>query len=205
MDVQMPGMGGIAATRAIRALPCGAALPIVAITANVLPDQIRSFRKAGIDDHVGKPINRHDLKTKLDRRLEARCDASAAPVLDGATFDTIADLLGPAKTLSTLQKLVVELETRFVPPPSGAEGSERFARDAHVVNSVAGMLGFGELSRRCGELLALRPGADGFAAAATVVVLANDATSRHVVAIIGEREAAARPVQERQRFAASTR
>ena len=169
MDVQMPGMGGIAATQAIRALPFGTALPIIAMTANVLPDQIRAFREAGMDDHVGKPINRHDLRTKLERWLEARRDAPALsdqkPLLDNTTFDTIAGLLGPAKTLSTLQKLVVELETRFV-PSLGQEAHERFGRDAHVVTSVAGMLGFNELSRCCAEILALRPGDDvGFAAA----------------------------------------
>ena len=209
MDVQMPGMGGIAATQAIRALPFGTALPIIAMTANVLPDQIRAFRDAGMDDHVGKPINRHDLRTKLERWLEARRDAPAPsdqkPLLDNTTFDTIAGLLGPAKTLSTLQKLVVELETRFV-PSLGQEAHERFGRDAHVVTSVAGMLGFNELSRCCAEILALRPGDDvGFAAAARAVVLAKDATSRRVIAMIGERTTASRSDQERQRFAVSTR
>ncbi len=209
MDVQMPGMGGIAATQAIRALPFGVTLPIVAMTANVLPDQIRGFKEAGMDDHIGKPINRQDLRAKLDRWLEARRDAPAMPdrmpVLDEATFETIAELLGPAKTLSTLQKLIVELETRFV-PPHGEEAHERFDRDAHVVTSVAGMLGFNDLSRCCAEILALQPGdVLGFAGAARAVVLAKDVTSRRVIAMIGERTTAARPDQERQRFAASTR
>ena len=206
MDVQMPGMGGIAATKAIRALPDCARLPIIAMTANVLPEQIRGFREAGMDDHVGKPILRQDLRAKLARWLDAPAVPDRPPVLDDATFDTIAALLGPAKTLSTLQKLVVELEARFVPAPQGDEGREQFARDAHVVTSIAGMLGFGELSRCCAYLLAL-PSDDavGLDAASRAVVVAKDATSRRVVAMIGERLAPLRDDQERQRFAASTR
>ena len=59
MDVQMPVMDGLTATREIRALEGarGAATPIVAMTANVLPDQIATCLAAGMDDHIGKPIN----------------------------------------------------------------------------------------------------------------------------------------------------
>jgi PAS domain S-box-containing protein len=58
MDVQMPVMDGLAATRAIRALdlPRLKRLPIIAMTANVLPDQVQKCLDAGMDDHLGKPI-----------------------------------------------------------------------------------------------------------------------------------------------------
>ena len=59
MDVQMPVMDGLSATRAIRALPGPHArsTPIIAMTANVLPDQVQKCRDAGMDDHIGKPIS----------------------------------------------------------------------------------------------------------------------------------------------------
>ena len=59
MDVQMPIMDGLTATREIRAMEGarGAATPIVAMTANVLPEQIANCLAAGMDDHLGKPIN----------------------------------------------------------------------------------------------------------------------------------------------------
>jgi PAS domain S-box-containing protein len=59
MDVQMPIMDGLTAARQIRALPQASAktTPIVAMTANVLPDQIRKCIDAGMDDHLGKPLN----------------------------------------------------------------------------------------------------------------------------------------------------
>jgi len=58
MDVQMPEFDGIAATRAIRALSAPASqIPIVALTANVLPEQIAECMKAGMTDHAPKPID----------------------------------------------------------------------------------------------------------------------------------------------------
>jgi PAS domain S-box-containing protein len=66
MDLQMPGMDGLAATAAIRA-GAGPNLrtPILALTANVLPDQIEACRRGGMDDHVGKPIDPKDLLSKI--------------------------------------------------------------------------------------------------------------------------------------------
>jgi signal transduction histidine kinase len=80
MDVQMPRMDGLAATRAIRSLMGEAALtPIIALTANVLPDQIAFYRASGMDDHVGKPISPRELLLKIaqwgDGRGEGRGDA----------------------------------------------------------------------------------------------------------------------------------
>jgi CheY-like chemotaxis protein len=63
MDVQMPVMDGLTATRRIRALPIpsAASTPIVAMTANVLPDQIVRCAEAGMDDHLGKPMKPAEL------------------------------------------------------------------------------------------------------------------------------------------------
>ncbi|WP_298162231.1 PAS domain S-box protein [Brevundimonas sp.] len=62
MDVHMPVMDGMDATRAIRALGgARAALPILALTANVQPDQVEACARAGMDGHVGKPIQISEL------------------------------------------------------------------------------------------------------------------------------------------------
>lgn len=66
MDAHMPRMDGLAATRAIRDLEGEAAsTPIIALTANVLPDQIAFYRASGMDDHVGKPIDARALLAKV--------------------------------------------------------------------------------------------------------------------------------------------
>jgi signal transduction histidine kinase/ActR/RegA family two-component response regulator len=70
MDVHMPGMDGLAATRAIRALPGAAgAVPIVALTADVRADQVARCRAAGMDDHVAKPIQKDQLLGAIARAL----------------------------------------------------------------------------------------------------------------------------------------
>jgi PAS domain S-box-containing protein len=59
MDVQMPVMDGLTAARRIRA-GCSAnarTTPIVAMTANVLPEQVQKCLDAGMNDHLGKPIS----------------------------------------------------------------------------------------------------------------------------------------------------
>jgi signal transduction histidine kinase/ActR/RegA family two-component response regulator len=62
MDVQMPVMDGMTATQHIRTLQHPASrLPVVAMTANVLPQQIGQFRAVGMDDHVGKPFKKEEL------------------------------------------------------------------------------------------------------------------------------------------------
>ena len=65
MDIQMPVMDGIEATRAIRACDAPSRqAPIIAVTANTLSDQLESYRAAGMDDCVSKPI---DIATLLDK------------------------------------------------------------------------------------------------------------------------------------------
>ncbi len=65
MDVQMPVMDGLDATRAIRALPEGAQLPILAMTANAFDEERQRCLDAGMDDHVAKPVVAEQLFATL--------------------------------------------------------------------------------------------------------------------------------------------
>ena len=65
MDVQMPVMDGLEATRTIRQLPEGAALPILAMTANAFDEERRRCLEAGMDDHVAKPVVAEQLFATL--------------------------------------------------------------------------------------------------------------------------------------------
>jgi CheY-like chemotaxis protein len=59
MDLQMPHMGGIEATLQIRAMPerKRGRLPIIAMTANVFKEDIEICAEAGMDGHLGKPVD----------------------------------------------------------------------------------------------------------------------------------------------------
>ena len=71
MDIQMPEMGGIEATRRIRQLPGNAAkTPIVAITANAMKGDREQYLAAGMNDYVSKPIDPGLLARALCRQTE---------------------------------------------------------------------------------------------------------------------------------------
>ncbi|ENZ80952.1 MULTISPECIES: ATP-binding protein [Caulobacter] len=79
MDVHMPVMDGLAAARAIRALSGRPAnVPIIALSADVLPEQVARCRAAGMDDHVAKPIRREALIAAVARALDGRPPAEIA-------------------------------------------------------------------------------------------------------------------------------
>jgi two-component system, cell cycle response regulator DivK len=63
MDIQLPGMNGIEAIGVLRADPATARIPVVAVTASVMPQDRNQITEAGFDGYVGKPIN---LKEFLD-------------------------------------------------------------------------------------------------------------------------------------------
>ena len=80
MDVQMPVMDGFEATRAIRALddPVRAAVPIVAVTANVFVEDVQVALDAGMDAHLPKPLDVPMLVDVLGELLDGRDAARAA-------------------------------------------------------------------------------------------------------------------------------
>jgi CheY-like chemotaxis protein len=79
MDMQMPELDGLEATRRIRALPGGASrVPIVAMTANARDEDRRACLDAGMDAFLSKPIEFDELDRLLQAQA-ARCTTELRP------------------------------------------------------------------------------------------------------------------------------
>jgi len=127
MDMQMPELDGLEATRALRADPRFARLPIIAMTANAMKADLDACLDAGMNDHVTKPIDRKALVATLRRWLPSRRPAAASTVpspapepissTPAASADTSASLAGPAPVLEgldvngTIQRLGIDRAT----------------------------------------------------------------------------------------------
>lgn len=157
MDIQMPVMDGIEATARIRTLGGPyAKIPIVALTANVLAEQVATFRRAGMVDHIGKPFRKTDLLAVVGRWVPASTpDGASVPptVIDRTIFQELMDLVGTKKLARMLRDLEAVLTSGFVLDPGTLATRDDPKRDltgiAHKLVSSAGMLGFMSLSATC--------------------------------------------------------
>ena len=78
MDMQMPNLNGVEATRAIRVLPGYAQTPIIALTANVFEQDRQLCFEAGMNDHLGKPVEPEKLYETILKWLEKDCQKGVA-------------------------------------------------------------------------------------------------------------------------------
>ena len=145
MDVQMPGMDGLSATRAIRAVDRFAELPIIAMTAQALPAQIETCYEAGMNDYLAKPITPAALIAAIDKwGRGGRSPRDAAPQADQSMTELREEFVAEcAKDLARVKSLLV----------SGAPGArDALKRLAHRTAGTAGMLGLADMSAYAGKL-----------------------------------------------------
>jgi CheY-like chemotaxis protein len=93
MDMQMPVMDGVTATRAIRKDPHFSRLPIIALTANVIVSEQNEFQEAGITDYIGKPIDPDRLVATLAKWVRPTRISGNAPVVVAAAQDSAPEPL----------------------------------------------------------------------------------------------------------------
>ncbi|KAF1854010.1 hypothetical protein Lal_00005223 [Lupinus albus] len=161
MDLSMPEMDGLTATRLLRDLPGPAGrVPVVAMTADTgEADRVRC-RHAGMNDHVAKPVDRVQLLETVEKWLRASTvEASAAPdmtagfgpcasaapaapgeVLDCEVLAQLAQDLDADLLADVLRQFVEETRER-VARIAGETDRALLTREAHTLKSTAGTFG----------------------------------------------------------------
>lgn len=160
MDIEMGGGNGMVAVGSIRRLEGPARhVPVIAMTANVLPQQIRAFMEAGMNDHLAKPFTRNQLISKVNLFLSpaqaalgngARISARAV-TFDRKVLKEMTNLIGEQRTADWMGMLKSQLEA-IVATDKQAISRHQLASTAHSLVSHAGSLGFTRLSRLSSEL-----------------------------------------------------
>ncbi len=175
MDIQMPVMDGLAATKEIRLLNIPASeVPIIAMTAHAMAGDSERSHDAGMNDHVTKPIDpkelykallkqiRHyerEIPDSLRDRLAEKVGASAdEATLSLSGIDTEKGLARVGGNKELYQNLLVKFSRDYADVPEQvqtalSDNEKTIAqRLAHTVNGVAGNIGAEDLQTVAGEL-----------------------------------------------------
>ena len=216
MDMQMPVMDGIAATRAIRSNPELRVLPIIAMTANVMANDIEQCVGAGMNDHVAKPIDPDALFAALLRWIKPRnadslSNEATPPIsstsvaakdpdsntLEIAGIDTKSAIRrtgGNRRRYEALLRKFAESfegEEKEIRAALGSGDTSTAARAAHSLKGAAANLGAGTLAEVAAKAeTAIRTGQDVQEALHSLAVSYESVAAAITAALPGEQFAA---------------
>jgi two-component system sensor histidine kinase/response regulator len=158
MDVQMPLMDGLEATRRIRAHEAGGShTPIVALTANAMRQQLDACLAAGMDDFVTKPVELPRLQAALERWARQRGSGTTTlaqiPPIDPARFKEVT--MGDPELARGLVATFVESGRRALADVAAGLANRDIAlvkRAAHTLKGASANMGAGFLRDAASDL-----------------------------------------------------
>lgn len=174
MDVRMPEMDGISATRAIRT--DGNHVPIIAFTANAFPDDMEQCMKAGMNEFLAKPIRKSSLLRTMVRALRAtkvkakqndtrkmaaeechKPEMEAPMEKNNTQQRRMVDEVGEDVMREATQLFLVDTANRLTVMADCAKSGDRatISLHAHTIKGTAAMLGFSKLAAQA-EVLELQ-------------------------------------------------
>ena len=165
MDVQMPLLDGVEATRRIRNLLTPKnAVPIIALTAHAMAGAKEEYLACEMDDYLSKPIDPVQLFSRLNDVAAGRVGRGAAPALaddvppvtiDPARLEMIVEVMTEGESLDEFVNVFLAntaeriAHIRFLLDCNDREGT---GREAHTLIGTAGNFGALQLSQLAGEL-----------------------------------------------------
>jgi two-component system sensor histidine kinase/response regulator len=200
MDVSMPDMDGLTATRTIRQFTGKAgSVPILAMTAHAMPGDRERCLAAGMDDHIPKPLNRAGLLASVGRWLAARpkpvnygdgaAGASQGP-LDEAAFTRLTGDLGGALLPDLIGSFIAESRARGIKVVRAANEGwlETLEAEAQALADVADTFGARHLRHCAGKIADAARAGEGETArilAASVNQLTDEAVETMMTRLSG--------------------
>ncbi|MGJ8532438.1 MAG: PAS domain S-box protein [Alphaproteobacteria bacterium] len=161
MDVSMPVLDGIGATKAIRAMQGRKSdLPIVGLTAYALKEDRMRFLAAGMDDVITKPIVRTRLSAKLHeiaaqvQKRDEKNKQNQEPVFDESIYRALMDDSDPDFKKLMLEQFIKDLRAQQTIAVLALQEKNisEIEKSSHVLKSVAGTLGAMHLSDLAGSV-----------------------------------------------------
>jgi two-component system, sensor histidine kinase and response regulator len=166
MDLQMPEMDGLTATKLLRAAPRLQKLPIIAMTAHAMAEEVHQCLEAGMNDHVAKPIDRDAFFATITRWMPAReraiSDIAVAASELGLLEIEGVNVSGALQRVSGNVRLLRELLLQFATKQADTaaeiaaalkRGDSGLAeRRAHTLKGAAGNLGIEAIFHCAGKL-----------------------------------------------------
>jgi signal transduction histidine kinase/DNA-binding response OmpR family regulator len=164
MDMRMPEMDGLEATRTIRARGGKlAGVAIVAFTANAYLDDVNACREAGMNGFVAKPVRKKELVAAIVGALRAvsaegataeaptsepAADDGGLPVFDRARYDEMVEELGEDGVRTVVEMFLAETDRRIalLRGLAGLGDRIRIGREAHSLKGDAAALGLAQLA-----------------------------------------------------------
>ncbi|HYH19150.1 MAG TPA: response regulator, partial [Azospirillum sp.] len=170
MDVQMPEMDGLEATRAIRRLPGDRArVPVVAITANAMRGDDLTCLAAGMDDYLSKPIHSEQLLAMVQRWAGRRSGCTpgvaqaatgtplppAVSTVDHAKVEELRDVMGADGFARLMQTFFRDgpAHLRLLREAVRDGDLDRAGREAHALKGSAGSVGFREVAEAAARIV----------------------------------------------------
>ena len=157
MDVQMPEMDGMEATRQIhQRWPADLRPYIIAVTANAMEGDREACLAAGMDDYISKPIREEELAAAISRSAGNRPEAAISkPVLDPEALQRLRQAIGTDEAVSQLARTFLEDTERILAALRAditSGHAEETRRQAHSLKSTAATFGATDLSGLCRDL-----------------------------------------------------
>jgi signal transduction histidine kinase/CheY-like chemotaxis protein len=167
MDVQMPELDGIQATRQIRQLPAPkSTVPVIAMTANAMAGAREEYLAAGMDDYISKPVQATLLLTKLaaiaghraaPRSEEPGVSPDLGKILDLEKLKALDAVMAASEASAFVELYLKDASTQLAAIAEALTQPDlaAMARAAHVLVSTAGNVGAMAVSASAGRLQTL--------------------------------------------------